>query len=171
MESVKSSQIKGQIRPSETEFQKVIGLCPSLCHTSTHTGPYWGVGCPGGDSNLSRAAPKHPLLQCLQIKHTDRLAFAYHMIQDKPYVCKHSLREIKEIKERARPFYSPWVRRPQLKAAFVHVCFINNNWWKNNSTPRRGHQKGYSNYYFSSQCPTLIHVQALEGVWSLQAYA
>lgn len=42
MESVKSSQIKGPIRPSDTEFQKVIGLCPSLCVIQAHTG-VWGV--------------------------------------------------------------------------------------------------------------------------------
>lgn len=61
MESVKSSQIKGPIRPSDTEFQKVIGLCPSLCVIQAHTG-VWGVW----DGTLILVV-QHPNILCCRV--------------------------------------------------------------------------------------------------------
>lgn len=61
MESVKSSQIKGPIRPSDTEFQKVIGLCPSLCVIQAHTG-VWGVR----DGTLILVV-QHPNILCCRV--------------------------------------------------------------------------------------------------------
>lgn len=61
MESVKSSQIKGPIRPSDTEFQKVIGLCPSLCVIQAHTG-VWGVR----DGTLILVM-QHPNILCCRV--------------------------------------------------------------------------------------------------------
>lgn len=60
-ESVKSSQIKGPIRPSDTEFQKVIGLCPSLCVIQAHTG-VWGVR----DGTLILVV-QHPNILCCRV--------------------------------------------------------------------------------------------------------
>lgn len=61
MESVKSSQIKGPIRPSDTEFQKVTGLCPSLCVIQAHTG-VWGVR----DGTLILVV-QHPNILCCRV--------------------------------------------------------------------------------------------------------
>lgn len=61
IESVKSSQIKGPIRPSDTEFQKVIGLCPSLCVIQAHTG-VWGVR----DGTLILVV-QHPNILCCRV--------------------------------------------------------------------------------------------------------
>lgn len=65
MESVKSSQIKGPIRPSETEFQKVIGLCPPLCVTQAHTQARTGVW--GVREGTLILVVQHPNILCCSV--------------------------------------------------------------------------------------------------------